>query len=142
MNDTDQFEVSCPRCQKRQRVPRDQAGKRVPCSNPSCRTPIEIAAPNAPPERVAVRHALLRSLAWCFILLGVLSLLWSAAGLAFVLSRAFSPERPWLEVLLGSGAVLLGLVTGVSCLATTEFIKLAIDLEARIRPPQPTAPAE
>jgi hypothetical protein len=139
VNDTDLIEVSCPRCQKLQRIPRDQAGKRVPCSNPSCRTPIEIAAPAAAPEKPAVRYPLLHTLIGCFYLLGVLSLIWAVAEVVFGVIGALGPERAWQGLLPAFGAALVGLVGGAGCLAAAELSRLAMDVEASTRSLRTTA---
>ena len=135
MNDADQIELTCPRCQKRQRVPRDQAGQRVLCTNASCRTPLDIPlqATTGGESRPVAPYSMLRALAVCFQALAVLGLAWALGGVAFGLIWAFAVPLPWPLVLGAAAAVSLGLLGCIACLSAAELIKLAIDLEANGR---------
>jgi hypothetical protein len=135
VNDADLIEVSCPRCQKRQKVARDQAGKRVPCSNASCRTPIEIPQPTAPvsESRPVAPFSMLRALGLLFQALAILALAWALGGVVFGLRAAFAVPLDWPPLMGAALAISLGLLACVACLSAAEFIKLAVNVEAHLR---------
>jgi hypothetical protein len=135
VSDANLIEVTCSRCQKRQRVPREQAGKQVPCANPSCRTLIDIPDLASRPLLVpaSARYPLLRWLSPLFLLLGGLSLAWAVIAGVLGLLRAGSSGTLAVELLPMLGLLLVGVIGAAFCVTVAELIKLAIDVEANTR---------
>jgi hypothetical protein len=126
VSDNDQIELTCPRCQKRMRVPRSRAGQQVRCANPSCPAHIEVPQPGAPQEDVPLRYPVLR------FFVSLYQLLAAGAGVGALVSVVLGVLGVWslLAAVYNTAGCLLACVT---CLAFAELIKVGLAIEYHTR---------